>query len=414
MRLKTKQQTNTPSSSLNDLVVLYQQSDLVDAVVENMISNAKQNFVLSRHPYQISQMKSTTYKNGWWKTYVSGSDGKRKEFVRKTKDELLSVLFDFYVKKESTTLEVAFDLLREYKTKELNRTYHTVYEEDTRIFALLSETLKKRPIKQITESDIRQWIVNDLLPSKPTERDLVRVLQVLNQTFEHCINMGRCDSNPVSRITIEPYSKDCRQSGRDPEQTEFSVEERDTLRRDAIQKADNPRALMLLLASYTGLRSGEMPPLLWSDISEDEIHVHKQQVIDRSSGHQEFAEVHYTKNERTKPRGGRKVFITQEVRTVLELAKKLEGQSQYVFHDEHGNPVKRDSYMQFLRRTCKRLGITISHNHAFRVARNTDLYEKNLTAPERATYLGHTTETNERDYSPINQKKLDSIKQKLA
>ena len=406
--------SGSASLSYDDFVVLFGSGGLDDALVAEVLARKKKQYVDEKHKYKISQMHSTTYKNGWWKTYVTGSDGKRKEVVRKTEDEIYCALYDFYTNAELITLADAFDLLRQYKTEELNRTYHTVYEEDTRNFAFLSTTLQQTPIKEISESDIRQWIVKEFLPSEHTKRDLDRVLQILNQTFEHSIDLGKCNTNPVSRIKPTPYLKDCKQSGRYDEQKEFSLSERDILRADAIQKADNPRALMLLFASYTGLRAGEMPPIRWSDISEDEIHVHRQQVCDRSSGHQQFLEVNYTKNERTMPHDGRKVVITPEVNTILELAKNLSGESEYVFHDKTGKPISRDSYMLFLRRTCQRHGIETTHNHAFRVARNSDLYEKSLTAPERATYLGHSPETNQRAYSPTNRCKQESIKRKLA
>ena len=55
---------------VQDLMLLFEQGGLGDALVNNMISSAKRNYVSSHHTQKISQMHSSTYKNGWWKTYV--------------------------------------------------------------------------------------------------------------------------------------------------------------------------------------------------------------------------------------------------------------------------------------------------------------------------------------------------------
>ena len=58
-------------------MLLFGQGGLEDAEVTEMITKAKRNFVESHHTLKISQMHSSTYKDGWWKSYVYDENGKR-------------------------------------------------------------------------------------------------------------------------------------------------------------------------------------------------------------------------------------------------------------------------------------------------------------------------------------------------
>ena len=70
------------------------------------------------------------------------------------------------------------------------------------------------------------------------------------------------------------------------------------------------------------------------------------------------------------------------------------------------------SYQLNLRRTCDKLGIETSNNHAFRIAYNSMLIEKGLSPADRALILGHAVQTNEHYYSVSDKRRLDEIRQK--
>ncbi|MBR2591603.1 MAG: tyrosine-type recombinase/integrase [Oscillospiraceae bacterium] len=213
---------------------------------------------------------------------------------------------------------------------------------------------------------------------------------------------------------FDDYVKDCDLSRKTDEERAFSDKEISALKEDAEKTPLNPRSLMTLFAMETGLRAGELAALHRSDIEDGFIHVHRQQLRDKSTGKQTFVEVCYTKDERKHPHDGRYVPITKACAEVIRLTEALPGDSEYVFHDRNGNPVSKDSYEQNLRRRCERLGIETSHNHAFRVAFNGRLIDMGFGAADRALILGHAVETNERHYSRSDRRRLDTIRQRLA
>ncbi|MBQ6430890.1 MAG: tyrosine-type recombinase/integrase [Oscillospiraceae bacterium] len=410
-------QLNTPGSlsfQMSDLVVLFEHGGFENAEVKNMITKAKEKFVASHHSYVITQMHSKSkYKDGYYKTYVC-ENGKRKEVVRKTKAELIDYLFDLYKTIENSTrsVESTFELLMARKEEELNRSSSTI-RDDRRYFSYLDKDLQAKPLAEVTDSDLRRWLVKDYLPKKPKEAALKKMLQLLKQIFDYGMRKGFCIRNPAQFILFDDYAKDCDLKKKQSEERKFSQAELDRLRQDALKTCKNPRSLMRLFAMVTGLRVGELSAFLWSDVNDNYIHIHRQQVIDTSDVHQVFRDVEYTKDERKHPHGGRVIPRTKEIDEVLALAKQLPGTPTYVFHDKAGKPIKKDSYLQNLRRACRRLGITTTNNHAFRIAFNSELIEKELSPADRAMILGHAVETNEHYYSVSDRRRLEEISRKM-
>ena len=158
---------------MSDIVLLFNSGVFESAAVNDMITNAKKTYVADHHSQAITQLHSKNkYKDGNWKTYVN-VDGNRKEVVRKTEEELYEYLYQFYKDSERTvvTFEDAFLLLVSRKQDELDRCYNTI-ADDKRYFSYIDEKLKKKPLVEITEADLRRWLVKGYLPTKPKETAL--------------------------------------------------------------------------------------------------------------------------------------------------------------------------------------------------------------------------------------------------
>lgn len=319
--------------------------------LKNMIKAAQRKYVNERHTRKIYPLTSGP-KKGRWKTYVY-IDGKRKEIAGKTEDDVYESLYKHYSSLEESpkTLSDVFELLKDRKLNELARSEKTI-REDVRLFNHLSESLRNKDLVEITESDIRKWLVKEYLPHKPREEALKKHLQLLRQIFDYGIHRKICFDNPVKFILACDYANKC-----------------------ALQKK--------------------------RDEEKDE------------NGHQFFYELPHTKDERRHPHNGRLVPITPELREILDHANNLPGKSEYTFHNKKGEPLLADSYEQNLRRRCKRLEISTSNNHAFRIAYNSKLIELGFSAAERALILGHEVQTNENIYSVTDKRQLVDIRNRL-
>ena len=396
-------------------IMLLLGSDMESAILD-MATKAKRNYVNERHTHSISHMTNASgYKKDKWKTYVGKGKNNRKEIIRKTEDELYDALFDYYMAQENKvqTLTSVFEQLCEYKSDCLSRRSGTI-SEDIRRFNMLSPMLQEKLIIEITDEDIQKWIVKEFLPTNPKPTSLKKTLQLISQIFDYGIRKKLCLDNPMKYISINDYMQKCDLAQKSDEEKKFSAEELALIRNDCYETPSDPYALMTLLASYSGLRIGELASLHKSDVQEHFLHVHTQQLKDKDEdGHQYFFEVPYTKDERMHPHDGRSVPITEDVQKVLNLAAQLPGDSEYVFHNKKGRWIYKDAYLLNLRRRCSRLRIQTTNNHAFRMAYNDLLIQLGISPADRALIMGHEVQTNEAHYSLTDKRRLEEIRDKL-
>ena len=406
------------SASINEIMVyLKRHPEIAQLLFKDMTSmRAKRLYVKARHKQTIAQIKSTDkYHDGIWCTHVY-VDGKRKAVQKATEDRIYDYLYDFYhAKDEKTktydeTFEQFIESKRDRGRSELTLRDYRRYKD------YISESIRKKDIALITEGELRKWFVKDFLSRNPRKEGMKKMLQHIKAVFDFGMRKGFCFSNPASNILAEDYYKFCNLSVRPNEERSFSYEDMDKLREYCLNDRKNPHASMILVAMETGMRIGELAALRKSDVDNEYIWVHRQQIIgydNESCKNRQVQYVEYTKNERANPKGGRIVPITEGCRTALKIAFELPGESEYLFHHPDGSPVVKDSYGYYLRRRCKTLGIKISHNHAFRVAFNARLIEAGADCNERCLVLGHSMQTNERHYSFSDRRRVEDVRDKL-
>ncbi len=399
---------------MRDLQLLFS-CGMESAKVNDMLTVAKRNYVKSKHSRAIFKLPpSKSWKNGCFKTYVY-VDSKRKEITSSTEDKLIEKLYDFYYEEENKakTLGQVFELFMDYKKTCLNRSDKTIVTDRNR-FKHVPQQLLEKDINEITDEDIRRFIVSNLLPNNPKPDFIKRMLQSLGAVFNYGIKKKICFDNPVRYIEAQDYYKQCDQKVKTDEEKAFSSEELSIITADAEKYLDNPRVLMSLLAKETGMRAGELAALHVDDVNDDFIHVHRQQIKVREGNHNNLVEVGYTKDERLHPHNGRFIPITDEARRVISLAKAIPGDSPYLFHDSNcSNMVPTDGYVHNLRKRCKKLGCIPTNNHAFRMAFNSRLIEIGLSPSDRALILGHEVQTNEAHYSLTDKRRLNNIKERI-
>ncbi len=390
-----------------DGVLLKCNQDSVEILSEMLEEAKKRKFVKEHHTRSIVQISSGK-KTGRWKTYLGNP---RKEVLRNTEKELIEYLYNYYMERDcpEPTYADIFEDLMDYKLNMLNRELKTI-KTDRGIFNRFESKFAKHKISEITEEMLLEWIREAIADQYPTPNALKRLILQMRNVFDFAVRKRYCAYNPARNIDIGNYAKSCNLNRKSDEDKAFSLEELSALEDDANQHKDNPRALMILLAKETGMRAGEMPALLWEDIDDDYIHIHRQQLLDDTvKGKRTYTEVQYTKNERTCPDDGRLFPITDPIKKVLDRAKLLPGKSEYVFHDQEGDPIRKDSYELYLRRRCRILGMTTTNNHAFRMSLNSRFIDLGLNASQRALLLGHTVRTNELHYSLTDRRRMKEL-----
>jgi len=278
----------------------------------------------------------------------------------------------------------------------------TIEEYKRDILKYVPDRMMDRPIIDITESDLREWIVNTVLPAKPKVERFKHLIGYVKGVFEYACDKQYIADNPAGRIRVKSYVSRCAHDDRTDEELFFTSNETKLLQADFKANENNPRALIGLLSSYTGMRAGELTALHKEDvIPGDSIYIHRQQKKNVDGADEIFYEADFTKNNRMRSDPGREFPITPEIQEILDKAMQLPGESVYLFHDADGSWISKDSYERYLRRHCYKLGFgSKSNNHCFRKGLNINtLIPAGFSAAERAELLGHTVRTNEQYYS---------------
>lgn len=145
------------------------------------------------------------------------------------------------------------------------------------------------------------------------------------------------------------------------------------------------------------------------------IHIHGQQLYHERPGGKEYYYVPWTKDEKGISQGGRKYPLTNAIKAILselrEIQEQLGIRSEYIFCHENGDWIKKDAYVTCLRRLMKSLSMPVINNHAFRMSLNSNVLigKCNLPVTERARLLGHSVETNLRNYSFAGKDNMDEL-----
>lgn len=133
-------------------------------------------------------------------------------------------------------------------------------------------------------------------------------------------------------------------------------------------------AYALELQIIMGLRRGEVPPLMWSDVKEDCILISKEQITVKKSDRNEkeyFCIVHHSKTYKD-----RKYPLTSDLQAFLDrlraVHEKYGIKSPYLFPaDSETGVITNNTVYEFYRRMCRALEIPISRDtvkgtHSFR------------------------------------------------
>lgn len=402
------------SNSNRDIMLLLNSSPEIAPIVFDM-TKAKRLYVDERHKHDIFILSSKNkYRDGHFATHIY-ENNKRKLVDRATEEQLYDFLFNFYRKQDEhpKTLNEAFELFLDNKrAKGLSE---STIKEYIRYNGFISKRLKEMSLSSITEEDLRSWIMDDFIKRKPKKECLKKMIQLIKAVFALGLRKKYCFEDPTLDILSEDYYKYCNLDCKSNEEKSFSDQELDRIREYCLQHIDNPHAVAVMLSAETGVRAGELVSIRKSDLRDGFIHIHRQQIrVPKTKDNPLcFKEVEYTKNERMNPRGGRIVPITQKCQEAINIALALSGESEYLLHHPDGNWLLKDSYEAYLRRICSRLGIQTSNNHAFRVAYNGRLLDANIDARDRCLVLGHSIQTNERNYSFSDLRNAERVKKTL-
>ena len=320
----------------------------------------------------------------------------RKQYVAPTYEALLEKLYDEFYGVKNYTLANIFPDWQRYRrdvekvssnTLKDHTGYWNNYMKDSKLVGL--------PITKIGPRDIKDFYKSVVASHNISEGTFKFIKTILNKLFDFAISeLELIQFNPIPSISIKPY-KNSFKASKDNFEDVYKKEDRATLLKYLKERNDDVYSLATQLAFQLIIRIGELSALRWDDIDGEYIYIRHQRVerqvmnddltfeprtmetIDQMKGKQ--------KN------GKRKQYLNDSARAILEKAKALNPDGEYIFMP-NGRQMQTCTFNRHLMKFCEGAGVEYHSSHKIRFTSASMLYKGHNLAL-LSQLLGHTTTT---------------------
>lgn len=372
-------------------------SGMIDlSYVQEQIEMKKRNEFLEKHSYKIWEGK-----DGKWRTYLPDERNGRKMVKRSSKKEIEEVVIKFYKQKQEQekpkTFSDAYKHWRIVQDTLISANSIEKYNTDYKRYFENTDFLNKH-IEKITEEDIKVFIVSTVKSKKLCKKACKTLFGYIKNTINSARINKMIFDNPIEFLEAKHFYKYCTESSKTQEKKLVSDEDMVRLYqqfyKDYQEQPEYIPTYAVHLATLTGMRVGEIAALSWKCIMNSYIVINKSEKYNRQT--KEYY-IDTTKN------GKDRVFpLTDEIRALLDMVKKIEMKNGYicewVFANENGR-IHAPVISSCSKNKCRQVGIDEKGIHAFRRTINSKLRCDGVSATIAASLLGHTEEVNGRYYT---------------
>ena len=327
--------------------------------------------------------------DGYYHVYVADNTKKtgRRAVKAKTLDGLKDKVYEHEkgihgrVKK---TFKDVFELVQQEKVKlvksgeKLVSVQNTVNRNRTEYSRFFGGTdFEKKYVDEITKKDIESVCYLNLTRYNLTSRAFMSMRSILRAVIKLSFDEYWINDNIYDRIDFRKYKDMLSKAAETADRVHSEEDVQKMLGYIHEHQRKHPKYLpsyALELQIAMGLRRGEVPPLMWTDIKDDLITISREQLTVKKSEDnpkEYFQIVNHTKNHKNR------VFpVTTKIKDILSRLWKcheLNGiESEYLFPAKSDNGViTNNTVYNFYRRMCKALDIPIQRDlikgtHSFR------------------------------------------------
>lgn len=337
---------------------------------------------------------------GYWFTYLPKEEGSRL-VKRKSREALEDVIVDFY-KADKSVEPYINDVFYMWLSKKIEYgeiTKNTMNRYINDYDRFIKNSIIDKRVSKITEEELEDFIKTSIQKHKLTSKAWGNLRTLLYGIFKYSKKHG------YTKISIKQFVADIEISRKsfshnkkkDNEQV-FTDNEIKMICDKILNGNYGAGGYGIIFAFYTGMRSGEISALKWSDIDDDFIHVWKTEIRYNENGKTIYEVQEFPKTEA----GIRTIVLTDECKFILEKLKGM-NDSEYIFSN-NGERLHAYIFTNKLRRICKSLNITPRSLHKCRKTFASKLINANVDENIIKNQLGHTNIETTRKYYFFNNR----------
>lgn len=365
----------------------------VDDVATEMKKTERKN-LLKNHPYPI-----TKGRDGRWRTYVKGGDGRRRQIARSTYEKIEDALVDFYneescsVSRQEFTLESLYPSWIEYKRKH-NAASTYIKRIDSNWKNWYEGTpIVKIPLIKINKLMLDVWAHELIEKVGHVKKEYYNISIIMRQVLDYAVDAEIISENLFRKVKIDSRQVFNPVKKKPSETQVFTKEEVDCIFEvawaDFHQEHNRVHKLAPLAVMFqfqTGVRLGELCSLKYEDIRDSEIYVNRmfryetKEIVEYTKAHNE----------------GRFVVLTSEAKKIIDAARKYQEKhginaSGYIFSINE-QPLSYYSVRKLYDRYCKMIGTINKSSHKARKTYISALIDGHVNINVIRELVGHSDE----------------------
>lgn len=367
----------------NDDILRYALSNGIINIedVQEKIAMRERERLLNKHPYSI------WYGNdGKWHTYLPDDKRGRIPKRRNSADEIENVIVEYWKEKEENP--TIHELFREWSLKKLNRKdiSHATYDRYQRQFDECFELIKDIKIKNISEEDIEDFMIDSIRKKELTQKGFSNFRTLVFGIFKYA-KKKKYISFTIKQVVddIEFPRNIFRKEIKSDDEMVFMENELPLIMEQLNDNLDIIN-IGLLVMFKSGLRVGELAALKCEDVSDDDktIHVNRTEICYEKDGKNIYTVRDFPKTQASI----RDVSFPQKYSSFLQKAKKSSS-GNFLF-EINGERVKTYQFRNRLKTICKRLKIKNKSPHKARKTYATILIDNGVGESTIISQMGHT------------------------
>lgn len=247
--------------------------------------------------------------------------------------------------------------------------------------ALQKFAIAARPISEITFFDVQRY-VNDLVDAGYGISGVKKQLRIVTAPLKQAAAIRLIPADPSIGVRLPAETK-VRKKTKDV--TAYTQKEQDKLYNVVRENVKSAGYLAVVFMIETGLRSGELLALKWSDIEmeKSKMHIHATIAFPMSN-----KKAFYQDSPKSKA-SNRILPLTAKALAVLKILKERR-KTEWVFEQDEN----RYSYKQLMYQTkklCREAKVTYHGEHAFRHTFATNCFYKGVNVKILSRLMGHSS-----------------------
>ncbi len=243
----------------------------------------------------------------------------------------------------------------------------TVYSYSKVCGKWVNDHLNQKELRAITKMDIHEMLFEKMPDEECTQHTRKQVLKIVKRILQIAVDNGKLDRNPCQGMMVKVPETQMKVLN--------GVEAQELLSQAKI--TGHRFYPIWIVALFTGMRSGELFALRWSDI---DFETRQISVVRSWSSKNGFTS---TKNQKT-----RIVPISDELMSFLKQLKLQRGKEEFVL--PHLIEWKRGDAAQVLKDFCRLIGITEIRFHDLRATFITNLLARGTPLVQVMAIVGHS------------------------